>query len=228
MKAKPAFTLIELIMALVMSSFVIVGIIGVTSQMARYRMEGGAKSTNTGFTVMSLDRMEKDLQGASVLYCPYSTLENHSGWDSSGNCTQSQSNALSGCSNYSLATLPTGFISGSPTSFYYCIWCGGSPCATPTQTPWLLHYSGSGSCPISPVPTCGSGSYDVVAQNVYPIGANTYYFKRDDAINGVDLMFQIGMSTGTGTGQDSILTTNAIQTVNTKISMQKAYGTTTD
>jgi|GEM_PF-6817279 len=236
MKTRLGFTLVELVIALTLSAFVLVGIVGVTSQMMRYQMEGGGKSNNTSNVLMSLDSMVRDLQGANVLYCPSNIGVDHTP-SGGARCTQNTSTVLSGCIDYSLNTVygvNGGPIDGNAAqvkSFYYCVWPAAS---TPTGTPWLLHYSqgpgattgANASCPISPAPNCGTGAYDVVAQNVYPIagGASPYYFARANDVNGVQLLFQVGASTSA----TSPLQTTTYQLINTKIPITRTYTDTID
>ncbi|MCX5793951.1 MAG: prepilin-type N-terminal cleavage/methylation domain-containing protein [Elusimicrobia bacterium] len=232
MSARPGFTLIELVIALVLSTFVLVGIVGVTSQMVRYQLEGGRKGINTSYELMSLDSMVRELQGASTLYCPsYCT-----GVNTPAKCTQATgcgsrtSSYLSGCIDYTLnpnvpgAPAPADGVAANVKAFCYCVWDKAN---TPTKTNWLLHYSNKASgCPY-PAGTCpnacGTGTYDVVAQDIQPINS-TFYFQRSDDINGVQLLFQVGASTTT----TSVLRTETKQLVNSKIPLQRAFTDTFD
>jgi type II secretory pathway pseudopilin PulG len=221
MKARRAFTLVELIIALVLSTFVLVGILGVTSQMLRYEFESSRKSSSTNWSLMSLDMMKREVQQGSTLVTPIAGTP---------------STVLSGCidwtTNMSLyATPPCVAGSGCPldgvaanvVSFYYCVWPAGS---TPSLTPWLLHYKGT-TCPINPTPTCGAGTFDVVAQDFYLDEGAAAYFTRDNDINGVQAKFMVGIGTTNVAGQRNSAVPTA-QHINVKISMQKAYGNTSD
>lgn len=221
MSARAGFTLIELVIALVLSTFVLVGIIGVTSQMLRYHMEGEKKTVNTGYELMSLDSMVRELQQATALYCP--------SFSSSTGCGSRTSRYLSGCFNYTFRTGAAGPADGNAANvqaFCYCVWPAAK---TPTGTPWLLHYRNTASgCPY-PTATCsnnacGNGSFRVVAQDIRPIGTTPYYFQRADDANGVQLYFQVGASTTT----TSILKVDTKQMVNSKIPIQRAFTSTFD
>jgi Tfp pilus assembly protein PilV len=229
MSHRPAFTLIELIVALVLSTFVLVAIVGVTSQMLRYGFESGRKSESTNWSLMSLNSMKKELLRGSILISPPPP-----------NGTTSM--VLSGCSNW---TTNTGFatVMGAPPcvmagankgcpldgnagnvrSFYYCVWSGHAD-----GVPRLLHYAGTGTCPISPMPTCGvTGGFDVVAHRIYPDAGAAYIFKRDDTKSGVEMQFMVGYGTASVTGTPSSAVPTA-QHIRTTLSMNKSYGNSLD
>ncbi|MDD5629572.1 MAG: prepilin-type N-terminal cleavage/methylation domain-containing protein [Elusimicrobia bacterium] len=212
---RAGFTLLELIIALVLSSFVLMGIFGAVSQMMRGQMDLSVRTTNSGWAQMSLNAMEKEISNGTVLYCPF-TDGSHPG------CPGPKSAVLSGCSDYTLNPGAGVGPSGGPLdgnlanvkSFYYCVW---DAAATPTKTPWLLHYKGTGSCPIAPAPVCGSGTFDVVAQGIYPgESGRAYYFQRADDVAGVQLLFNVGqaISSSGETGPTK---------VDARIQMQKSF-----
>jgi prepilin-type N-terminal cleavage/methylation domain-containing protein len=223
MKNRSGFTLIELVVALAMSCFVVVGLVGVTSQMARYQMETTRKSNNTSGETASVEQVVQDLQQASAVYCPSVCTGAGAPLASctqSTGCGTTTSNYLSGCTNYSFQPGIPASMNPSPgftvKAFYYCVW---SPAANQY---WLLRYAANGSCPFNPTPTCGAtAGYTVVAQNVYPIGSNNYYFQRANDVNGVQLLFQVGSTTGTA--GNTVLTTTTDQILNTKIPIKKTY-----
>ncbi|MCX5796231.1 MAG: prepilin-type N-terminal cleavage/methylation domain-containing protein [Elusimicrobia bacterium] len=215
-RRRAGFTLLEMIIALVLSSFVIMGIFGAVSQMMRGHMESSAKATNSAWALMGLDSMQKELSNGTVLYCPF-TDGSHRG------CPGKTSTVLSGCSDYTPnpgaglgpAGGPLDGNALSVKSSYYSVWDAAS---TPTKTPWLLHYTGT-SCPIDPAPACGSGSYDVVAQDIYPNDpALDFYFRRADDVAGVQLLFTIGQQTRSANGQAP-----AFSKVDTRVQMQKSF-----
>lgn len=211
---REGFTLIELIIALVLSSFILAALIGVVSQMMRGEMETSAKAAASGWSSMSLNALQKELADSTVLYCPFPDAS-HPG------CPGSQSKVLSICGNYTLNPFTGAGPSGGPLdgdlgkvrSAYYCLWEGG----TPTKTPWLLRYTGT-TCPISPTPVCGAGSYQVVANDIYPFDpAADFIFRRADDIAGVQVSFTIGRSTATADQPNPAYTK-----VDTRLHMQKA------
>ncbi|MBI5238901.1 MAG: prepilin-type N-terminal cleavage/methylation domain-containing protein [Elusimicrobia bacterium] len=218
-RRRRGITLIELLVALVLSGFVIAALVGVVSQLMRGEMQISAKAVVSGWTQMTQDSIQKEILNSTVLYCPYSNAS-HPG------CPGPRSKVLSICNNYTLnpdyGAGPTGgpLDAGMPVSSrYYCVWSAG----TPTGTPWLLRYAGSG-CPISPTPVCGAGNFTVVAQDVHPFdAAQDFLFERDDSIAGVQLSFTIGRSTATADEP-----TPSYLKIQTRVSMQKATGNNFD
>jgi prepilin-type N-terminal cleavage/methylation domain-containing protein len=214
------FTLIELIIALVLSTFVITALVGVISQMMRGQMEGSAKAVASGWTHMSIDAMQKDISNSSVLYCPFVDAS-HPG------CTGPATSVLSACSNYTLnpgtgmgaAGGPLDGVAANVRSSYYCVWSAG----TPSGTPWLLRYTGT-TCPIAPTPVCGTGSFQVVAQDIHPFDpAQDFLFQRADDAAGVQISFTIGRSTATANNPNP-----SYSKVRTRITMQKSFANSYD
>lgn len=236
MKQRPAFTLIELIVALVLSTFVLVAIVGITAQMLRYEFEGTRKSVSTNWSTAAQDAIKKDLSSASVLYCPSASGINHTGLGGAG-CTQVTSQVLSGCANYTFnpaASVPT--PTRGTTAFHYCVWCGGAlpdNCATPTKTPWLLRYEltttpPTYTCPMA-LPNCGTTpNYTVVAQDIYLNAGNTWFFKRDDAVSGVEVQFMVGIGTAALAGTLLNTAIPTAQRASFRVSMNKSYGNSLD
>jgi hypothetical protein len=220
------FSLIELIMALVLSTFVLVGIITVASQMIRYEMEGSSLATVSNWDMVSMQQMSLELQNGTSLVSPSEAAPTSAVLSGCGNFSQQQLNTIGGTGKLD----PLAGIS----SFYYCVWPAGS---TPTGTPWLLHYSCTPAtnpnctCPMA-TPTCGQGTYDVVAQNIWPLNpSNNYYFVRADDVSGVQVEFTVGCATptyGTSGGSAPSTCPKNVQVpryvqINTKIGMQKSY-----
>ena len=169
MPKRPGFSLVELVVALTLSSFVLVGIVGVASQMVRFQIETSNTGTVTGWTLLTLNQMNRELQDASVLNSVSAT-------------------SLSGCGDFSkVNNQPLDGVNANITAFYYCVAAVGGFTS-------LLRYGASGACPYAP--TCGSSGYSLVAQNVSQIGA-TPYFQRDDTVGGVSLNFNVGNTVAT-------------------------------
>ena len=106
MKTRRAFSLIELVVALSLSAFVLVGIVGVASQMIRFQMESANKGDVTGWTLLSLQRMNKEIVDATVLQCP----------SAYPGCAGVNSDVLSGCSNYTRMTTEGNYGAGNSIS----------------------------------------------------------------------------------------------------------------
>lgn len=167
-KRPPGFTLTELVIALSLAAFVLVGIVSVAAQMIRFQMEGKTKGDVTGWTLLSLNRMHKELEDASVLAYPTTTGDH-----------------ISGCSNYSRVT-NAALDPGKPiTAFWYCV-AAGSP-------PKLVRYFAVGSCPMT-VLSCGSGTAEIYALDFYPIGAAPLFRRVPE---GVELNYNVGVAAAT-------------------------------
>lgn len=215
-RSAQGFTLVELIIALSLSSFILAGIVGVASQMVRFQMEGKKKGDVTGWTIVSLIKMNKELENASVLDCP----------SSYAGCSGLTSDYISGCSNYTRMTSPAGPIDTSPgnntiTAFYYCVPTSG---ANANQ---LLRYGATGTCPMA-APTCGStAGFEVYAQDFYKVAGLTYFFRRANEVNGIELNYIVGIATANAdsTGQRTMPVYMKMQT---KIGMNKTYNNTVD
>lgn len=198
------FTLIELIIAVSLSGAVLIGIMSVTAQMVRFELEGVRKNEVSGWMLLSLNEMNRELENATSLLCP-STY--------GGGCAGNSSNVLSGCVNYTRNTASAIDPDTQKTTvaFYYCRPAAGQ------YAKMLLRYSQESApgtavnarvCPINPTPTCGNApgagqTMRVVATNVYgwdgsdpPAGANLL-FRRLDDIAGVEARYSIGFSTAT-------------------------------
>jgi hypothetical protein len=236
MSRRPAFTLVELIVALVLSTFVLVAIVGVTSQMLRYEFEGSRKASSTNWSLLAHNAIKKDVGGASAIFCPSvcAGVNNPPGCGGATGCGTVQSNYLSGCGNYSFQPYypaAAGPTDGADkvTSFYYCVQTAG----TPSGDPWLWRYSqgpGSATCPHPAPGSCGGASagsrVEVVAQDFYPYAANTWYFRRE-ASGGVEAQFTVGIGTTSVPGKQNTAVPTA-QHIGMKVSMNKSFGNSLD
>ncbi len=219
MTSRRGFSLTELLIALVLSTLVLVGIIGIASQMVRFQMESGTRGGNSDWALIALDRMNKEIQNASSVPAPI---------------PGGTSASLSGCSNFSIqqynltgtgkirnCTCSAASSSCCVTNFYYCV-----ATLSGNKNASLLRYgsppnpSSDAACPMA-LPSCGSGSYDVVAQNVSPLSGAVNYFTRNN-----DGSVQVQFNVGAAPTANAPLAT-ALH-VNSTINMQKAYSDTAD
>ncbi len=204
-RASPGFTLLELIIALSLSLFVLVAVIAVVTAVIRYQFEGLRKGQVTGLTLYSLARMHRELENATHLDLP--------------STASPAGSVLSGCSNWSanMNPLPNQIDSSQPVeAFYYCVDSNNS----------LLRYSGTGICPYSPQPApCGSGSgfTPVVYRNFYLMDGLGYFFKRSTEVAGVEMSYIIGKATPTAEVPIPVA-----YKLSTKVGMNKAYGNPLD
>jgi len=68
--SKSGFSIIELVIAISLSSFVLVGVATIAAQMARSQIEGVRSGTVTGWSLVSYLSMAKELEDANVLAWP--------------------------------------------------------------------------------------------------------------------------------------------------------------
>jgi prepilin-type N-terminal cleavage/methylation domain-containing protein len=187
MKAKDrrGFSLLELIIALSISSVVLITIFSIAASMIQYEVEGERKGSVTAWSLASISNLNRDVAGASVIEWP--------------NGAGSADNSLVLCNNWSrsgpmppAAAAPPngGLISGlvPVTVIYYC-WDSTSNV--------LRRWQVNGGCPNvgAGPPACNAATYgagSVVATAVYQ-NAGNWVFTNDAAVkNAVHMMFTIG------------------------------------
>ncbi len=195
MKVRSGFTLVEMIVAVALSSIVMVGLIDITASMLERHFEGIRHGKIDSETLYSLEQMRLELEAAT--YYSYPNTSSPSGM------------SVQGCGNYFSANSPGTQIYTAPgatiSSFAYCL---QNHCAAGTNPalcdpsgytgPYdLVRYSSTG-CPIS----CGSGSAQtLVYQNVYlePGFSNPFYLNPQ--FSGVDLHMVVGYPVATAVEQ---------------------------
>jgi prepilin-type N-terminal cleavage/methylation domain-containing protein len=214
---REGFTLIELIVALVLSAFVLVGIVGVATQMIRFQMEGHKKGDVTGWTLLSLAKMNKELEDASVLDFPPPGLP-----------PADRGDHISGCSNYTRGSIPPGPIDASlpVTAFWYCVQTDWYWEEAKRTTNRLLRYSSIGSCPAI-APSCGSEPFEVYALDFYKRDGLNYFFRRADDVSGVEVNYTVGIATAADAANANMPNPVFIK-VQAKIGMNKSYNNTAD
>lgn len=219
-KSRRGFSLMELIIAMLLSSFVLIGIVGVSSQMLRFQVEGMKKGTVTGWSLVSISRMNKEIEDASVLVhppdggVPSDTLIGCANWSREG---------AGGGGGGRLNT--SGGAAGNVTVFYYCY---------DTAARYIRRYANVGAgvnCPpLSPAPTIpacdGSGAWtenDIIATGVYRDTGANLLFRRADDVGGVQIRYVVGDPTPTPN-----MPTPQTIAFDTKIAMNKQYLNTSD
>ena len=210
--AEAGFTLLELVIAMSLASVVLVAVVSIAAQMVRFQMEGIRSGTITGWSLVSVTAMGKEIENANVM-----------AWPTTANPA---SDTLIICQNWSRLT--GGKIDTSAaadvTLTYYCY--------NPT-TKIIWRYSDRNpttvTCPAPPtpaLPACdGSGTYTekgAVATNVErDSGASV--FTRDDAIGGVRIRYLVGSPTPTTNRPKAVY-----MPFDVKIGLQKQYNNTVD
>lgn len=221
---KKGFSIIELVIAVSLASFVLVGVATIASQMARSQVEGIRSGTITGWSVVSYMTMAKEIEDANVLAFPI----NHG--DSADQiliCKNWSRNAGGGPPGARLDTDPT---TGVVTVIQYCI--DPTAAVAPNTGFTLRRYANIGTgvaCPAAPAApvTCNSAGPGWTENSIVGFrleklgGANM--FTRDNNIGGVRLKYVIGPQTATTNNPNPKSTP-----FDFGISMQKQYTNVND
>lgn len=200
--ARAGFSLVELVIAMLLSSFVMIGIVGISAQMVRYQAEGMKKGSVTGWSLVAITAMNKEIEDGNVLVYPTSGTPQDS---------------LSICKNYShLAGAALG--PGSIENVTYCY--------DSTSPGYLRRAFTTGSCPaLGTAPAaCTAGNYpDVVATGVYRDASSNSVFRRADEVGGVQIRYRIGNPTPT-----TNMPMPQTMAFDMKFAMNKQYNNTSD
>lgn len=205
-RATAGYTLLELIVALSMSTIVLVGIFSIMSTMMQYELDGLRKGSVNGWSLSSLVAMNREIEGASVLAYPTSG----GGGDS-----------LIVCANWSRLVGASGGVlnGGSGTVYYYCF---------DSTNNVLRRKSASGACPASPAtpPSCDATTYgagNVVATGVYRSGAANVFTADPSMAGTVRLQYVVGNpSQTTQTPNPQTLA------FDTRVTLDRQYGNARD
>lgn len=175
--ARGGFSLVELVIAMLLSSFVMIGIVGVASQMVRFQVEGMRKGSVTGWSLVAITAMNKEIEDATVLAYPT-------------NATGPQ-NAMVACKNYSRVT-NLALSAGEPIiTFGYCY--------DPDGIGYLRRWETTGTCPgaVGVPPSPCSSVAEVVATGVHLDAAGNNVFRRADDVGGIQIRYRVGDPTPT-------------------------------
>ncbi len=206
--ARAGFTLLEMMIAVGLSSMVLVAVVSVSTSMIRTHMDGIRKGTIAGWSSVSFVHMSQEIERANVLVSPTSGAPD--------------SNLLVGCVNWS-RQMPGGLMDPSQplTLFAYCY--------NPAQKEiWYYTTTVAGVCPAAPpVIACdGTAAFPThmqMALNVEMLAPNATMFTRDDNIGGVRINYVVGEQTPTATRPNPVFMPFSVA-----LSMQKAYLNTAD
>lgn len=220
------FSLVEVLIATSLASFVMIGISTIGAQLARNQIEGIRSGTQMGWSVVSYMSMAKEIEDSNVLVYP---VNNGDAADS-----------LVVCKNWSRqmgAGPPTGAaLDPGPVSvIQYCV--DTTPPVAPETGYKIRRYANVGvgfTCPTSGVPVAcnaagpswtenGVVSNGVIGYRVEKVPGMNLVFLRDNAIGGVRLRYVIGRQTPT-TNEPTVKAT----TFNFGITMAKQYSSTLD
>jgi prepilin-type N-terminal cleavage/methylation domain-containing protein len=214
--AEAGFTLLELIIALSLSAFVLVGIIQVSATMVRYQLNAGLKGSAGGSTILALGRMSRMLEDTTYMSIP---------------ATGTPQDYVAGCTNWSqlgnqriLATLNRGaapeICPGAANNVVGFVFCRSG------SNQLYLHYNCSTTCSIPAVTSgnCGAGVgtvQQIIGQRpgFYRHGSWGNIFYR--VTGGVDLHYSVGYSTPTAAEP-----TPAFYRMDQRVMMNKAFNGT--
>lgn len=201
-RGRKGFSLIELLVAMGLSIFVMGTIIMLSTSTVRSQLDSARKGSATGATLYGLVRMQAELEDASYLSRPPDSTPT--------------GDILSGCTNWS-AVLGTRLdTSKNVTAFYYCV-----------NNNRLLRYSnapGSNTCNI-PAPSCGSGNYETVVYSkpgFYRQSGWSYFVRNPDS-SGIMLHAVVGNATPTQQNPNP-----SFFKFDTRMGMMKSYNNALD
>jgi prepilin-type N-terminal cleavage/methylation domain-containing protein len=213
MTAKKGFSIIELVIAISLASFVLVGVATIAAQMARNQVDGIRSGTATGWSVVSYMAMSKEIEDSNVLAYP---IANGASADS-----------LIVCKNWSRVVGGKLDAAGTVSVIQYCV--DSSDLANMV----LRRFENTGAgvvCPDPGVPVACTAAPGGVWTDVGVIGFRLEkiagfpnMFTRDNSIGGVRVRYVIGRQTPTTNDPNPRSTPFDIG-----IAMQKQYSSTVD
>jgi Tfp pilus assembly protein PilV len=171
LRSRGGFSLVELIVSMLLSSFVMIGIVGIAAQMVRFQVEGMKKGSVTGWSLVALTAMNKEIEDGTTLVYPT-------------NGTGAQ-DLLTICKNYTHVTNAALDSSRPIERISYCY--------DTTAPGYLRRTTSTGACPalgVSPG-ACNAGTYpEVIATGVYRDASNNNVFRRADEVGGVQIRYR--------------------------------------
>ncbi len=179
------FSMLELIVAMSISSVVLITVFSVAASMIQFEVEGGRKGSVTAWSLASIANLNRDIAGASVIEWPNGAgaADNNlvlcNNWSRSGPMPPAAANPPNGGTVSSLVGVSV---------IYYC-WDSTSNVLRRMQLPNNCPNVGSGP------PACTAAAYgpgSVVATAVYQNGGNWVFTNDATLQNAVHLMFVVG------------------------------------
>ncbi|MEK7389290.1 MAG: prepilin-type N-terminal cleavage/methylation domain-containing protein [Elusimicrobiota bacterium] len=183
------FSIVELLVAVFLSTMVLVGVMNISSTAVKNQMEGARRGAVTGWSLVSFEKMTKEIQGASVIVTP--------------NTGSPTGNRLVGCNNWSFnqqaycgAAADKRLNCAMPVEvFYYCY--------NPVEKSIWRYFTNSVAspgltCPTAPpvVPCDGTGPFAQrlqiawKAELVAPV--NGPMFRRNDVNGTIGMHYAVG------------------------------------
>jgi prepilin-type N-terminal cleavage/methylation domain-containing protein len=208
-RRQAGFSLLELIIALSISSIVLIGVFSMTTSMIQYEVEGIRKGSVNGWSLASLMSMNREIENSSVLVYPISGAQDF----------------LVVCDNWSrlMNGGAAALTASQPTNIYqFCYDSSSNVLRRETHT---------GNCPgagYAP-PACSAGSYNLLATGVYRDTANDAIFTVDgENLGTIRLRYIVGKpTTGAAINEGNGVTNFAnpqSMAFDTRLSLSKAMG----
>jgi Tfp pilus assembly protein PilV len=202
------FSLTELIIAMLLSSFVMIGIVGIASQMVRFQVEGMKKGSVTGWSLVAITAMNKELEDGTALVYPTTAT--------------GAMDSLTICKNYSHVTNARLSAADPIESISYCY-----DAASPG---YIRRNATTGSCPAMGTPPAACTAFpEVIATGVFRMGAipgvfpNGELFRRADDVGGIQIRYIVGNPTPTQN-----MPTPQTMSFEMKFAMNKQYNNASD
>lgn len=190
--APAGYTLVELLIAITMSSIVLVGIYSIVSTFVNIEVEGVKRGSITGWSLAGIDAMNREIEGANVMVWPTVALGADDTMTTCMNWSRITAGPATGGNLNGVGISGGGGVGQNVLVYYYCYDSGNKI---------LRRMVTSGAtCPAAAAgPACTSAGYtgglyganNVIATSVYRSGA-AKVFTRDDALNAVRIRFIVG------------------------------------
>ena len=226
MKKIGGFSIIELVIAVSLASFVLVGVATIAAQMARSQIDGIRKGTATGWSLVSYMSMAKEIEDANVLAYPIAD--------------GASADQLVVYKNWSRAqgALPGGMLDGSVGAkvsvIQYCVDTSVAANLVVRRFEQTGTVAAANVPPFTPpnpatpvgcvaAPTGTWTNLSVIGFRMERLSGFPSMFTRDNSIGGVRIRYAIGRQTPTTNDP-----TPAFTPFDIGIAMQKQYSTTLD
>ncbi|MDE2490402.1 MAG: prepilin-type N-terminal cleavage/methylation domain-containing protein [Elusimicrobia bacterium] len=188
-RARSGFTLIELIVALGLSSAVLIAIYALLASMVKFQVEGARQGTIESWSIAGVTTMDQEIETANALVYP--------------SVDGASADSIMVCQNWSYESggATTGAAMNPSANTYTIAYCYDSANKRLMKSRAASGYGEMTGCPAKGTApaACTTGNaynYTVIATNVNRLnGANI--FTRDDAINGAWVQYVVG-DTATG------------------------------
>jgi len=185
------FTLIEMLVATVLSTIVLLGLFNFTANMTSASIRNQRMDTTSAWAQAGIDSMSSDIAAAGAI-----------GYPPSG---AAGADTLIVCTNWTMrGTTPGQVVTtpATPTNNYY--YCFDTTDAAPYGNAILRKVmNNTGTCP-TVAPACTQASYSsgarggdtIVATGIYRNGVNPVFVQDPNTLNAVRLRYAVGNPTG--------------------------------